>query len=270
MSQAPTKKRLDALLAERGLFPSRSRAAASVMAGEISIGPDGRRAAKPGELVADDVAVHVSERPAYVSRGGTKLANALAATGLDVEGRVALDIGVSSGGFTDCLLQRGAASVIGVDVGYGDIHLQLRNDPRVTLLERTNARSLTPEMLPAVADLAVIDVSFISLCKVLPAVLGCVAERHDVLAMIKPQFEVGRERIGKGGVVRDGDARRSALLDVGAFALERGEAVLGYVSSGLPGPKGNRETFVWLAEQGRAGAAADRGDLERMARQVEP
>ena len=269
VSEPVRKKRLDVLLAERGLFESRTRAAASVMAGEISVGSDGRRAAKPGELVADDVLVHVRERPAYVSRGGTKLANALAATGLPVAGRVALDIGVSTGGFTDCLLQHDVAAVIAVDVGYGDIHLRLRDDPRVRLLERTNARTLTPEGLPAVPDLAVIDVSFISLRKVLPAVLNCMAERHDVLAMVKPQFEVGRERIGKGGVVRDPEARRSALVDVGAFALEHNEAVLGYYSSGLPGPKGNRETFVWLAEHGRAGAAGDREEIERMAQEVD-
>jgi 23S rRNA (cytidine1920-2'-O)/16S rRNA (cytidine1409-2'-O)-methyltransferase len=270
MQAVSKKKRLDALLAERGLFDSRTRAAASVMAGEVSVGTDGRRAAKPGELVDDDVLVHVRERPRYVSRAGTKLANALASTGLAPAGRVALDIGVSTGGFTDCLLQREAAAVIAVDVGYGDIHLRLRDDPRVTLLERTNARTLQPEMLPAVPDLATIDVSFISLRKVLPAVLGCLADRHDVLAMIKPQFEVGRERVGKGGVVRDPEVRRSALVEVGVFAHELRESVLGYSSSGLPGPKGNRETFVWLAERGREGAARDREEIERMAGRVEP
>jgi 23S rRNA (cytidine1920-2'-O)/16S rRNA (cytidine1409-2'-O)-methyltransferase len=270
MKAAVTKKRLDALLAERGLFESRSRAAAAVMAGDVTVGLEGRRAAKPGEMVGDDVVVEVREQPRYVSRGGIKLENALAATGVAVEGRVALDVGVSTGGFTDCLLQAGASRVVAVDVGYGDVHLRLREDPRVRLLERTNARALTPEMLPIVPDLAAIDVSFISLRKILPAVLPCMADRHDVLAMIKPQFEVGRERIGKGGVVRDRDARAQALVDVGAFALEHGEAVLGYASSGLPGPKGNRETFVWLAEAGREGAATGREQLERMAGEVEP
>ncbi len=269
MTRAVTKKRLDALLSERGLFASRSRAAAAVMAGDVTVGDDGRKAAKPGELVRDDVVVHVREQPKYVSRGGIKLANALAATGLAVEGRLALDVGVSTGGFTDCLLRSGASGVIAVDVGYGDIHLRLREDPRVTLLERTNARTLTPEMLPAVPSLAAIDVSFISLRKILPAVLSCMADRHDVLAMIKPQFEVGREWVGKGGVVRDRDARLKALVDVGVFAREQGESVLGYASSGLPGPKGNRETFVWLAEAGRDGAATDREEIEQMAGEAE-
>jgi 23S rRNA (cytidine1920-2'-O)/16S rRNA (cytidine1409-2'-O)-methyltransferase len=271
------KQRLDTLLAERGLFASRSRAAASVMAGEVSVGPDGRRAAKPGEQVASDAHIHVRERPSFVSRGGVKLANALAATDLPVTGRRALDVGASTGGFTDCLLQNGALEVIAVDVGYGDLDYRLRTDPRVIPLERTNARSLTPEMLPAVPggrdalpDLAVIDVSFISLRKVLPAVLGCLAERHDVLALVKPQFEVGRGRVGKGGVVRAPEDRRAALVDVGTMAFELGAAVLGFHSSGLPGPKGNLETFLWLAESGREGAARGVAELEQMAREVEP
>ncbi len=265
-----TKQRLDTLLAERGLFPSRTRAAASVMAGEVTVGRYGRRAGKPGELVAVDAELSVRERAPFVSRGGVKLANALAAFDVVVEGRRALDVGASTGGFTDCLLQRGAAEVVAVDVGYGDLDYGLRMDPRVTLLERTNARSLTPGMLPYAAELAVLDVSFISLRKVLPAVLGCLAPGYDALALVKPQFEVGRERVGKRGVVRSREDRRSALVDVGAAALELGAAVLGYGSSGLPGPKGNLETFVWLAEMGRGGGAHGVGDLERMAREVEP
>jgi 23S rRNA (cytidine1920-2'-O)/16S rRNA (cytidine1409-2'-O)-methyltransferase len=264
------KRRLDALLAERGLFSSRSRAAASVMAGEVRVGSGERRAAKPGELLDAEVLLTVSERPAFVSRGGIKLANALASSGLPVEGRGALDVGASTGGFTDCLLQRGARAVIAVDVGYGILDYRLRNDPRVSVMERTNARALAREMLPYAPDLAVIDVSFISLGKVLGAVLGCMAPIHDVLALVKPQFEVGRERVGKGGVVREAEYRRAALVGAGEAALELGAAVLGYHSSGLAGPKGNRETFMWLADPGRDGASSDRDALARMAREVEP
>jgi 23S rRNA (cytidine1920-2'-O)/16S rRNA (cytidine1409-2'-O)-methyltransferase len=266
----PTKQRLDTLLAERGLFSSRTRAAASVMAGEVMVGADRRRALKPGELVASDAELGVRERAPYVSRGGVKLANALDAFEIAVQGRRAMDVGASTGGFTDCLLQRGATEAIAVDVGYGDLDYRLRNDPRVSLLERTNARSLTRSMLPYAPELTVLDVSFISLRKVLPAVLGCLADRHDALALVKPQFEVGRERVGKGGVVRSAEHRRAALVDVGAAALELGAAVLGYRSSGLPGPKGNLETFVWLAERARGGGAGGVGELERMAREVEP
>lgn len=264
------KQRLDTLLAERGLFSSRSRAAASVMAGEVTLGPERRRASKPGEMVAEDVEIDVRERPSYVSRGGMKLANALAASGLRVEGRHALDVGSSTGGFTDCMLKRGASAVIAVDVGYGDLDYRLRTDSRVTVLERTNARSLTPDMLSYTPDLATIDVSFISLRKVLPAVVGCLAPRHDVLAMVKPQFEVGRERVGKGGVVRSAEDRRSALADVAIAAIELGESVLGMYPSGVPGPKGNLETFVWLAERDRAGGALDREKVQAMALAVEP
>jgi len=209
--------------------------------------------------------------PVFVSRGGIKLEHALVATGLDVAGRRALDVGASTGGFTDCLLQRGAAGVIAVDVGYGQLDWGLRNDPRVTVLERVNARALTLELLSYTPDLASIDVSFISLAKVLPAVLGCMAESYDVLAMIKPQFEVGRALASKGrGVIRDPADRRGALVGVGEAALGLGSSVLGYHSSGLAGPKGNKETFVWLAEPGRAGAAQNMEEIEMMARKVEP
>jgi 23S rRNA (cytidine1920-2'-O)/16S rRNA (cytidine1409-2'-O)-methyltransferase len=247
--------RLDALLAERGLFDSRSRAAASVLAGEVRLGGEGRRAQKPGQLVADDVELSLEEAPAYVSRGGIKLANALGRLGIDVAGADALDVGASTGGFTDCLLQSGAARVAAVDVAYGQIDWRLRCDPRVVVIERVNARALEPATLPFTPGLIVIDVSFISLEKVLPAVLACAAERFDCLAMVKPQFEVGRERVGKGGVVRDPALRREVLVSVARCGLQLGASVQGFASSGLPGPKGNRETFVWLAEGGRAGIA---------------
>jgi 23S rRNA (cytidine1920-2'-O)/16S rRNA (cytidine1409-2'-O)-methyltransferase len=260
------KVRLDTLLARRGLFDSRARAAASVMAGEVRLGDAGERAAKPGQMVADDVAVAVDERPRFVSRGGIKLANALAATGVDPAGRRALDVGASTGGFTDCLLQAGAAHVIAVDVAYGELDWRLRTDERVTVIERTNARALRCDELPYAPDLVVVDVSFISLAKVLPAVLACAAPRFDALAMVKPQFEVGRERVGKGGVVREPEDRRAALVAVAGAARAAGAVVLGFAPSGLPGPKGNRETFVWLAEAARTGAV---DDLEAAAGAVE-
>ncbi len=261
------KVRLDSLLAERGHYPSRSRAAAAVLAGDIHLGPGRRRAEKPGQLVAADVELDVAAPPPYVSRGGIKLANALDALGLDVAGRRAIDVGASTGGFTDCLLQRGAAAVTAVDVGYGELHYSLRQDPRVTVLERVNARALEPGMLPWPPDLAVLDLSFISLRKVLAPVLGCLAVPFDCLAMVKPQFEAGREAVGSGGVVRDPVLRRQAVAGVAAAAAELGAAVRGVASSGLPGPAGNRETFLWLAEGGRAGGP---GDLAAALTEIDP
>jgi 23S rRNA (cytidine1920-2'-O)/16S rRNA (cytidine1409-2'-O)-methyltransferase len=249
--------RLDSLLAERGLFPSRSRAAASVLAGEVLLGDGRRRAEKPGELVADDVRVDVDAPEPFVSRGGRKLANALEALGLDPAGRRAVDVGASTGGFTDVLLQRGAEHVVAVDVAYGELAWRLREDARVTVLERTNARRLERSALPYAPDLLVADVSFISLTKVLPAVLACMADGWDGLVMVKPQFEVGRERVGSGGVVRDAALRRESVLTVAGAARDLGAAVLGFAPSGLPGPKGNRETFLHLAEHGRPGAVDD-------------
>ena len=245
--------RVDTLLSQRGLFQSRSQAAASVLAGDVLVLPERRRVGKPGELVPEDVELEVTRPPQFVSRGGIKLANALDALGVQVLGRLALDVGASTGGFTDCLLQRGAAHVIAVDVAYGVLDWRLRSHERVTVVERQNARELTAEGLPYRPDLVVVDVSFISLSKILPAVLRCAAQSFDCVALIKPQFEVGRERVGKGGVVRDAGARRRVLVDVGAAARGFGASVVGYASSGLPGPKGNLETFIWLAEGARDG-----------------
>ena len=247
--------RLDSLLASRGLFASRSRAAAAVLAGSVRIAD--RRASKAGQLVDPDVELSVDAPPPYVSRGGVKLANALDALGVPVAGRCCLDVGASTGGFTDCLLQRGAERVIALDVAYGELDYRLRSDPRVTVVERTNARAVDPSDLPYAPDLVVIDVSFISLTKILPAVLACAAAAFDCLAMVKPQFEVGRGHVGKGGVVRDPDARRGAVLSVASFAGDHGAAVVGFAPSGLPGPAGNVETFAWLAEAGRPGALRD-------------
>jgi 23S rRNA (cytidine1920-2'-O)/16S rRNA (cytidine1409-2'-O)-methyltransferase len=264
--------RLDALLSERGLFASRTRAAASVLAGEVMLGPERTRASKPGQMVDDGVIVGVRAAPAFVSRGGVKLANALDAFGVEVTGRSCLDVGASTGGFTDCLLKRGASRVIALDVSYGQLDWGLRNDPRVTVIERSNARALEPSQLPYTPSLTVIDVSFISIAKVLPAVLACIAVTggsYDCLGMIKPQFEVGRAALGKGGVVRDPALRRSALVSVASAAASLGASVLGFASSGLPGPKGNQETFVWLGEAGRA-SGLDRAGIDAAAHEVEP
>jgi 23S rRNA (cytidine1920-2'-O)/16S rRNA (cytidine1409-2'-O)-methyltransferase len=228
-----------------------------VLAGDVMLGAGRRRAEKPGQLVADDVEIAVNAPPPYVSRGGIKLANALDVLGVEVSGRRALDVGASTGGFTDCLLQRGAAHVVALDVAYGELDWRIRQDARVTVLERVNARALEPGALPYRPDLVVSDVSFISLRKVLPAVLGTCAPAFDALVMVKPQFEVGRERLGKGGVVRDVALRREAIASVAECARSLGAAVLGFAPSGLPGPAGNRETFAWLTEGSRAGGVMD-------------
>jgi 23S rRNA (cytidine1920-2'-O)/16S rRNA (cytidine1409-2'-O)-methyltransferase len=247
------KLRLDALLVERGLFESRSRAAAAVMAGEVMFGPERRRAAKPGSMVARDVELEVAVRRRYVSRGGLKLERALSSFDVSPDGRLCLDVGASTGGFTDCLLKAGAARVTCVDVGYGELDWRLREDPRVSVLERVNARHLSPELLPYRPALITIDVSFISLAKVLPAVAACAAPRFDLLALVKPQFELGRGRVGKGGVVARARDRLEALVGAGEAARAAGLGVHGYCSSGLPGPAGNRESFMWCTEGAREG-----------------
>jgi 23S rRNA (cytidine1920-2'-O)/16S rRNA (cytidine1409-2'-O)-methyltransferase len=243
------KIRIDSVLAERGLFPSRSAAAGAVRAGEVRVGEHGPVALRPSQLVEPEADLIVDRGPRFASRGGLKLDNALEALGVEVAGRDCLDVGASTGGFTDCMLQRGAARVAAVDVAYGQIAQQLRDDPRVTVIERLNARRMRPSDLPFSAGVAAIDVSFISLAKMLPAVKGCLAPGGDLLAMVKPQFELGRERVGKG-VVRDPSDRREAVLVVAAAARDLGLAVRGFAPSGLPGPKGNRETFVWCSPEG--------------------
>jgi 23S rRNA (cytidine1920-2'-O)/16S rRNA (cytidine1409-2'-O)-methyltransferase len=239
--------RLDSLLAERGLFDSRTRAAAAVLAGQVHLGAGRRRAEKPGQLVDEDVELDVAARDPFVSRGGLKLAAALDAFAVPVAGRCCLDVGASTGGFTDCLLKRGAGHVVALDVAYGELDWRLREDPRVTVLERVNARALTVEQLHYRPELVTIDVSFISLGKVLGAVLACCAPEYDCLAMVKPQFEVGRGRVGKGGVVHDHALRRAAVQAVAERARSLGAVVRGWAPAGLEGPAGNRETFLWLA-----------------------
>jgi 23S rRNA (cytidine1920-2'-O)/16S rRNA (cytidine1409-2'-O)-methyltransferase len=261
-----SKSRLDSLLAERGLFESRSRAAAAVTAGRVRVGDGSRVASKPGQMVAPDVALQVESGVEYVSRGGVKLANALDALGLSVAGRECLDVGASTGGFTDCLLQRGARHVVALDVASGELHPRLRSDPRVTVVERANARELSEVALPYRPDLIVVDVSFISLRKVLPAVLSVAADGpFDCLALVKPQFELGPGRVGRGGVVRSAADRLEALVSVGSeVAGPLGCSVLGFASSGLPGPAGNRESFVWIGPGGDPRAVADVAGAARL------
>jgi 23S rRNA (cytidine1920-2'-O)/16S rRNA (cytidine1409-2'-O)-methyltransferase len=247
------RKRLDTLLVERGLFESRSKASASVIAGEVRLGRGRERAAKPGMLVAEELEVEVEHGSQYVSRGGLKLQRALASFGISPAGRLCLDVGASTGGFTDCLLQAGAARVVALDVAYGELHWKLRQDPRVTVLERTNARSLAPAALPYAPDLITVDVSFIGLEKVLPSAARCAAARFDMLALVKPQFQLGRGRVGKGGVVRKPEDRLEAMVGAGEAARALGLSVRGYVDSGLPGPAGNRESFMWCTEGARQG-----------------
>ena len=244
-----SRQRIDSLMAERGLAGSRTSAAASIRAGRVRIGRDGPFASKPSQMVAADAELLLTETPRFVSRGGQKLENALERFEIDVSGLDCLDVGASTGGFTDCLLKRGAARVIALDVAHGQLDWSLRNDPRVEVIERRNARELQPGELAFEPSLAVVDVSFISLTKVLPAVARCLASDAEILAMVKPQFELGRGR-AKGGVVRDPADRREALASVAASAGQAGLAVLGFAASGLPGPKGNRETFIRLARRG--------------------
>jgi 23S rRNA (cytidine1920-2'-O)/16S rRNA (cytidine1409-2'-O)-methyltransferase len=260
-----SKRRIDSLLAERGLAPSRSGAATWIRAGQVRIGRDGPLATKPGQLVAEATELVLEEQPRYVSRGGEKLENALEALSIDVRGRSCLDVGASTGGFTDCLLQRGAERVVALDVGFGQLDWGLRNDPRVMVIERTNARELAGGDLPYAPELTTVDVSFISLAKVLPAIARCLARDGEVLALVKPQFELDRARVGKGGVVRDAVDRRAALVRAAEAAQAAGLHVQAFARSGLPGPKGNRETFLWCSLAGPKVA-----DVEAAAREVEP
>ena len=244
------RRRLDAELVRRGLARSREQAAALVTARRVSVG--GQLASKPATQVdpAAPVAIVEDEAdPGYVSRGGHKLAGALAAfepAGLMVGGRRCLDAGASTGGFTDVLLRRGAARVVAVDVGYGQLAWSLRTDPRVVVRDRTNARELTLDVVGEPVDLVVADLSFISLRLVLPALTQCARDDADLLLMVKPQFEVGRERLGAGGVVREPEHRVQAVLDVARAAEAIGWGTAGVVASPLPGPAGNVEFFVWL------------------------
>ena len=256
--------RLDQLLCERGLAETRSRAQALVMAGRVRV--DGRLVTKAGTAIAEGAALDVEPGPAFVSRGGDKLATALAAFAIDVAGLVCLDVGSSTGGFTDCLLQAGAAHVTALDVGRGQLHERLRRDDRVTLLEGVNARLLAPGDLPGPpATLAVVDVSFISLALVLPPLVGVLGRPYRLLPLVKPQFEAGRAE-SKRGVVRDVAVHAAVLERVAETATAAGGVVLGACESGHPGPAGNREFFLHVVSRDHpeaAGAPADPLQLVR-------
>ncbi|MEW6079808.1 MAG: TlyA family RNA methyltransferase [Thermodesulfobacteriota bacterium] len=235
------KKRIDQLLVERGLAESRHRAQAMIMSGDVQVA--GETVVKPGHLVAGDADIAVKETCRYVSRGGLKLEAALTAFAVDARDRVCLDVGASTGGFTDCLLQHGARKVIAVDVGYGQLAWKLRQDERVTVIERANIRHLQEKALPEKVDLITIDVSFISLKIVIPAVIKFLKPDGLIVALIKPQFEIGKGRVGKGGVVRDPADHREVLTDISAFAGEQGLNGRTPVVSPIIGPKGNVEFF---------------------------
>ena len=239
------KQRADVLLFARGLAESRERARALILAGKVFSGS--RRVDKAGELLGPDAELRVrGEDHPFVSRGGVKLQGALSAFGLDARGVVAADFGASTGGFTDCLLQSGAARVYAIDVGRGQLHERLRRDARVIAMERVNARHLRAGGVPEPLDWVVIDASFIGLEKLLPAAHALLRRGGTVVALVKPQFEVGRERVGKGGVVRDARARAQAIATVRAQAEALGFEVLGQADAVLAGPAGNRECFLWL------------------------
>ncbi len=245
----PTRRvRADVALVDAGLFPSREKARAAILAGTVRV--DGEALTKAGQQVHPDAAFQVAEGRRYVSRGGVKLAGALDEFGLDPAGLRAVDVGASTGGFTDCLLQRGAASVAAVDVGYGQLAWELRNDPRVAVFERTNIRMAQAAELGAPFDLAVVDVSFIGLDKVLPKVAELLGDEGSAVILVKPQFEAGRSRVGKRGVVRDAAVHTDVLETVVTTAHELGFVVRGLTFSPITGPEGNIEFWMWLARAG--------------------
>ena len=255
-----TSSRLDVWMAERGLTESRSRAQALIMAGRVLV--DGTVVTKAGTAVPAGAAVELVAPPRYVSRGGEKLETALRAFAVDPAGECCLDIGSSTGGFTDCLLQHGAAHVIALDVGRNQLHERLRADPRVTVMEGTNARRLEPGALEYAPTLITADVSFISLRLVLPAAIACTDPLWRALVLVKPQFEAGRRDV-RGGVVRDPEVRRRVLREFCAFSTAAGAAVLGVCDSCLPGPAGNHEYVVYVAAVGHPAAEEREVDVER-------
>ncbi|MDY6290200.1 MAG: TlyA family RNA methyltransferase [Succiniclasticum sp.] len=245
MMEKKKKIRLDAYLTEKGLFASRAKAQAAIMAGQILV--DEQKIDKPGTPVKEDAAIRIlGDRLRYVSRGGLKLEKALQVFPISVAGKVMADIGASTGGFTDCALQNGAVKVYAVDVGYGQLDWKLRNDPRVVNMERTNARTLTEDSLPEPVDGASIDVAFISLDKILPAVKRILKPEGFVLALIKPQFEAGKENVGKKGVVRDPEIHKEVIRNVIAFARLEGFCIRGLDYSPVKGPEGNIEYLLYL------------------------
>lgn len=249
--RASGRVRLDALLVERGEFPSREGARAAVLAGDVTV--DGATVTKAGTLVSVEAALAVARRPRFVSRGGEKLAGALERFDVAVARRRAIDVGASTGGFTDCLLQSGAASVVAVDVGYGQLAWKLRTDQRVTVFERLNIRHADPVSLGAPFDIVVVDVSFISLATVLPALVSLMGPGSDLLALVKPQFEAGKGRVGKRGVVRDPQVHADVVRAVVNQLHDQGLVVRGLGVSPIRGPEGNIEFWVHAAFAGEEG-----------------
>jgi 23S rRNA (cytidine1920-2'-O)/16S rRNA (cytidine1409-2'-O)-methyltransferase len=237
-----SRQRIDVLLVERGLVPSREKARSMIMAGEVQV--NGHSITKPGTPVNPDASIALKVKPRFVSRGGEKLAHALSTFQVDVTGRICADVGASTGGFTDCLLQNGAAHIYAIDVGYGQLDYTLRQDRRVSVIERTNARYL--ESLTEKVNLVTIDASFISLKLLLPVVKGWLRPQADIIPLIKPQFEAGKKDVGKGGVVRDSQIHARILKDILGFAQDHGFQVAGLTPSPLKGPAGNTEFLAWL------------------------
>jgi 23S rRNA (cytidine1920-2'-O)/16S rRNA (cytidine1409-2'-O)-methyltransferase len=253
--QAKVKERIDVALVSRGLAPTREKAARLLLAGAVLV--DGRRVDKAGVLVAPGAELKVTARQKFVSRGGDKLAHALAAFRVEPKGRVCVDVGASTGGFTHCLLENGAARVYAVDVGQGQLDASLRADGRVVVMEKTNARQLTPEAFPDPPSLATIDISFISLEKVLSPVFTVLSPDGEAIALVKPQFEIGKGLVGKGGVVRDATHHKTVVSRVARYCVLHGWHVRGVAVSPLKGPKGNREFFLHLTRTGRTAADLD-------------
>ena len=232
-------------MVEKGLVSSREKAQALIMIGGVKV--NGQVMRKPGQKIREDALIEILQPPCpYVSRGGIKLEGAIKGFGINVEGKVCLDVGASTGGFTDCLLQHGAKRVYAVDVGWGQLHWKLRNDPRVICLEKKNIRYLPKEEIPEEVDLVTIDTSFISLKLVIPAVLKFLKEKAEILALIKPQFEVGKGEVGKGGVVRDPEKHKRVIEEIRIFSQNLGLHPIGVIESPILGPKGNKEFFIYL------------------------
>jgi 23S rRNA (cytidine1920-2'-O)/16S rRNA (cytidine1409-2'-O)-methyltransferase len=243
----PQKLRLDQLLVGRGFFPSREQARRAILAGNVSVGT--RVAAKPSELLDEETAIAIKPNRKYVGRGALKLESALEHFQIDVRGKTALDIGASTGGFTDCMLQRGAEKIYAVDVGYGQLDWKLRNDPRVIVLERTNARFLTRDHVQEFVDISVIDVSFISLTLILPNALDLLKPDGVIVALIKPQFELQRSDVGKGGIVRDARLHQKAQDKIVAFVNDLGHVIAGIAPAGIKGADGNQEFFACIRKR---------------------